>query len=69
MLASDRAAADLLGGADALLVANGASLSIERPGHEAIVVDGGDPEGIGEAVAFALAGRARLREGAHLALA
>ena len=69
VLASDRAAADLLGGADALLVANGASLSIERPGHEAIVVDGGDPEGIGEAVAFALAGRARLREGAHLALA
>jgi rhamnose utilization protein RhaD (predicted bifunctional aldolase and dehydrogenase) len=62
------AAADRLGGADAVLAANGCSLSIERTGREAIVIDGGDPAGIGEAVAFALSGRAHLREGAHLAL-
>ena len=68
VLAADEAAADQLGGADAVLAANGASLSIERPGHEAVVVDGGDPAGIGEAVAFALAGRAPLRDGARLAL-
>ena len=68
VLAPDEAAADQLGGADAVLAANGASLSIERPGHEAVVIDGGDPAGIGEAAAFALAGRAPLREGARLAL-
>jgi rhamnose utilization protein RhaD (predicted bifunctional aldolase and dehydrogenase) len=68
VLAADEAAAARLGGADAVLVPSGDSLSIERPGHEAVVVDGGDPAGIGEAVAFALAGRAPLRDGAHLAL-
>jgi len=58
VLAADGAAADRLGGADAVLAANGCSLSIERTGREAIVIDGGDPAGIGEAVAFALSGRA-----------
>jgi rhamnose utilization protein RhaD (predicted bifunctional aldolase and dehydrogenase) len=68
VLAADEGAADQLGGADVVLVADSASLSIERPGQKAIVVDGGDPPGIGEAVAFALAGRAPLRDGAHLPL-
>ena len=63
-----RAEADRLGGADALLVPNGCSLSIERRGQEAVVIDGGDPAGIGEAVAFALSGRAPLRDGTRLAL-
>jgi rhamnose utilization protein RhaD (predicted bifunctional aldolase and dehydrogenase) len=68
VLAADATAADRLGGADAVLVPNGASLSIERRGHEAVVVDGGEPAAIGEAVAFALSGRAPLRDGTRLAL-
>jgi hypothetical protein len=68
VLAAHEAAAERLGGADVRLVPNGSSLAIERPGRQAVVVDGGDPSAVGEAVAFALAGRAPLRDGAHLAL-
>ena len=69
VLAADDAEASRLGGADALLVPDGGSLSVERDGRQAFVVDGGEPAAIGEAVAFALAGRAPLRAGAHLELA
>jgi hypothetical protein len=51
-----------------VLVPNGSSLAIQRTGEATVIVDGGDPAGLGEAVAFALSGRVRLRDGAHLQL-
>ena len=69
VLAADDAAASRLGGADAVLVPDGGSVAVERDGRQAFVVDGGEAAAVGEAVAFALAGRAPLRAGAHLELA
>jgi hypothetical protein len=69
VLADDLAAAAAIGGADAVLRADGDSLVIERDGRRAVVVDGGDAAAVGAALAFALAGRAPLREGSHLTLA
>ena len=68
VLAPDDEAAGRLGGADVALVPNGSSLAIQRTGQATVIVDGGDPAGVGEAVAFALSGRVRLRDGAHLQL-
>jgi rhamnose utilization protein RhaD (predicted bifunctional aldolase and dehydrogenase) len=68
VLAPDDEAAGRLGGADVVLVPNGSSLAIQRTGEATVIVDGGDPAGLGEAVAFALSGRVRLRDGAHLQL-
>jgi rhamnose utilization protein RhaD (predicted bifunctional aldolase and dehydrogenase) len=68
VLVDDLTDAARVGGADVVLHAEGASLSIERDGEPAVVVDGGDGPAVGEALAFALSGRAPLRPGSHLAL-
>jgi rhamnose utilization protein RhaD (predicted bifunctional aldolase and dehydrogenase) len=66
VLASDAVAASALGGADAVLVPADGSLVVERDGVPAAVVAGGEPSAVGEAVAFALAGRAPLRPGSRI---
>lgn len=66
VLAADAPEAASLGGADAELVLADGGVAVERDGVRAVAIAGGTPAAVGEAIAFALSGRAPLRPGTHL---